>query len=184
MNDLRQLRRIAKLTQAELAKAAGITREEVCRIERGLRKPAPTTDRVLRDIIQSQNLSRHVYVTRYAGYEEEQEEAIRQMPEWAQDMLRRLSKPSDLSNDTKVAMATLEESEQQNPAGLDSIRVIVQSRYSQADWQVMNGLAALSIYRAFPRTIYLKLLSEDFAELGTLAHMYQDSGIRKRKRKI
>ena len=82
-------------------------------------------------------------------------------------------KPRDMSGDTKEALAALGEWEEEGVAALVKAKVIVQSRHHASDWQVMNGMAALAIYRAFPRTIYLKLLSEDYRELGALAPTFQ-----------
>jgi len=173
MTQLRELRKIAGLTQAELAKAAGITREQVCLIENGRRKPSKTTEKVLREVIETRNLYQHTYISRYGADEDEKQKFLEALPEEPRRILMKLNKPRDLSKDTDEAVARLEELETNDSKSLGEIRIVVQSRYSIPDWQVVNGLAALSMYRAFPRTFYLKLLSEDFRELGAFASIYQ-----------
>ena len=141
--ELRALRKAVGLTQQQLAKLSGVSQAQISEIEQGIHRPRATIQRLF-DAILAQSLTNQPRI--------EKREDIR------------------ISDRTRAALEKLEALKADE---LLKVRVLIQSIHHAADWQVVNGLVALYLYRMFPSTLELMLLSSDFKELGALAPTFK-----------
>jgi transcriptional regulator with XRE-family HTH domain len=133
METLRRLRKFVGLTQRELANLSGVTRGYVSQLEAGIHKPSSVLEKWLKQVMMDYHLSQHGFIMRLSERNGPSEETIR-----VREKLERL--------------------EQEDIGHLVATQVMVQSKYNKVDWQIMSGLAALYIYKSFPRSLEMKLL--------------------------
>ncbi|MFC1968098.1 helix-turn-helix domain-containing protein [Chloroflexota bacterium] len=133
METLKRLRKSVGLTQQKLAKYAGINRSYLAQLEAGIHKPSSALEKWLTQVMMDYHLSHQGYIMR-------------------------LSERNGPSEETVKVREELDRLEQEDISQLVGMQVMVQSRYTKADWQIMSGLAALYVFKQFPGSLEMKFL--------------------------
>lgn len=119
------------LTQRELAKLAGINRSYLAQLEAGIHKPSQALEKWLMQVTVDYHLSQH-------------------------SPIMRLSESNEPSKETIKVREELERIGQEDISKLVSMQVVVQPLHNRMERQIISGLAALYVYRLFPKSLEMK----------------------------